>query len=181
MNALEIISLDLETNSYVFDPLQGARVQFDGFRDVPIQQHKFLSMNTIKNVPGINGIYAVLHEDAKRIQPFTVPEDDPYLLNWGYHIAKKIKSERNLDNMGYDEMLTIIHDTSDLREFFLMFFSEKEIDLEKLDDLYWKAITREFLKKSGIQTGDENELRRRVMGMRLLSYAWLWLSKIKFV
>lgn len=178
MNAFEIIRRDLELNSYDEDPIRNnpTQTRLEGNQ----YGRKFLSITAIMtggqnktdHPEAMKGQDAVPDVWAKRIQRYTLPEDDPYLLAWAYHLSAGLPT-KNYGNI--DELMEDIASEADVNGF-LDYMQSPDLKVNKdtmgiKNNVNLRIRMKNFFTKWGMNIG---EIERSVTVYRIMNYMLLW-------
>lgn len=178
MNAFEIIRRDLELNSYNEDPVRNnpTQTRLEGGQ----YGRKFLSITSIMTAgqnrtdhpEAMKGQDAVPDVWAKRIQRYTLPEDDPYLLAWAYHLSAGLPA-RIYGNV--DELMVDIANDADVNGF-LDYMQSADLKINKdtmgiKNNVNLRIRMKNFFTKWGLNIG---EIERSVTVYRIINYMLLW-------
>jgi hypothetical protein len=178
MNAFEIIRRDLELNSYDEDPIRNnpTQTRLEGNQ----YGRKFLSITSIMtggqnrtdHPEAMKGQDAVPDVWAKRIQRYTLPEDDPYLLAWAYHLSLGLPT-KTYNNV--DELMADIAGEADVNGF-LDYMQSPDLKINKdtmgiKNNVNLRIRMKSFFTKWGMNIG---EIERSVTVYRIINYMLLW-------
>lgn len=188
MNAFEIIRRDLELNSYTDDPIQD-NPQISNLTGGTYSR-KFLSVaviiscgqNKLDHPDAMQGGNAVNEIWAKRAQRFTLPEDDPHLLGWAYHIHTLGLQQQQQQQQGktfntIKELSRILEGT--VVDGFFQYIQGGDLKTDKdligvKDNVEFRLRMKAFLAKWSVNT----QMDRMITVQRLLNYILLWNSVI---
>lgn len=186
MNAFEIIRRDLELNSYTDDPIQD-NPQISNLTGGTYSR-KFLSVaviiscgqNKLDHPDAMQGGNAVNEIWAKRAQRFTLPEDDPHLLGWAYHIHTLGLQQQQQQGKTFNtikELSRILEGT--VVDGFFQYIQGGDLKTDKdligvKDNVEFRLRMKAFLAKWSVNT----QMDRMITVQRLLNYILLWNSVI---
>jgi hypothetical protein len=181
MNAFEIIRRDLELNSYDEDPIRNnpTQTRIDGNQ----YGRKFLSITAIMtggqnktdHPDSMKGQDAVPDTWAKRIQRYTLPEDDAYLVAWAYHLYTIGLQSPNKTYANIEELMGDIAKEPDVNGF-LDYMQSPDLKMNKdtmgvKNNVNLRIRMKNFLSKWGVNVG---EIERSVTVYRIINYMLLW-------